>query len=114
MAHPAMRRATDSETEEWQVETHGRVCNVRLFGDLLVGNRKAFEADVRAAMGGGSVFVTIDCMRCGHLDSAAIGVLSKLERSASERGGWIALEHLNDELRTLFEYTKLDSRFRIR
>ena len=46
-------------------------------------------------------------------DSSGLGVLVSLSKKIREQGGELRLSSLNEDLRTLFELTKLDTLFRI-
>jgi anti-sigma B factor antagonist len=55
----------------------------------------------------------IDFGQTGYIDSAGLGVLVSLSKKLRERGGEMRLANLNDDLRTLFVLTKLDTLFRL-
>ena len=62
--------------------------------------------------GGDRKFV-IDFSSTGYIDSSGLGVLVSLSKKIREQGGELRLSSLNEDLRTLFELTKLDTLFRI-
>ena len=64
------------------------------------------------AEGGERKFV-IDFANTGYIDSSGLGVLVSLSKKIREQGGELRLSSLNEDLRTLFELTKLDTLFRI-
>ena len=47
------------------------------------------------------------------IDSSGLGVLVSLSKKIREQGGELRLANLNDDLKTLFELTKLDTLFQI-
>ena len=49
----------------------------------------------------------------GYIDSSGLGVLVSLSKKIRESGGELRLASLNDDLKTLFELTKLDTLFQI-
>ena len=51
--------------------------------------------------------------RTGYIDSSGLGALVSIARKVREEGGDIRLSGLNDDLRSLFELTKLDTLFAI-
>jgi anti-sigma B factor antagonist len=61
---------------------------------------------------GGRKFL-IDFPGTGYIDSTGLGVLVSLSKKIREQGGELRLAALNDDLRTLFELTKLDTLFQI-
>ena len=48
-----------------------------------------------------------------YIDSSGLGVLVSLSKKIREQGGELRLANLNDDLKTLFELTKLDTLFQI-
>ncbi len=55
----------------------------------------------------------IDFAVTGYIDSSGLGALVSLSKKIREAGGDLRLSGLNDDLRTLFELTKLDTLFTI-
>src|SRR3712207_7092342 len=55
----------------------------------------------------------IDFTNTGYIDSSGLGVLVSLSKKIREQGGELRLANLNEDLRTLFELTKLDTLFSI-
>jgi anti-sigma B factor antagonist len=55
----------------------------------------------------------IDFSQTGYIDSSGLGVLVSLSKKIREQGGELRLANLNDDLKTLFELTKLDTLFQI-
>jgi anti-sigma B factor antagonist len=55
----------------------------------------------------------VDFSETGYIDSSGLGVLVSLSKKIREAGGDLRLAGLNDDLRTLFELTKLDTLFTI-
>ncbi len=55
----------------------------------------------------------IDFANTGYIDSSGLGVLVSLSKKIREQGGELRLAALNEDLRTLFELTKLDTLFKI-
>jgi anti-sigma B factor antagonist len=49
----------------------------------------------------------------GYIDSSGLGVLVSLSKRIRELNGDLRLSNLNDDLKTLFELTKLDTLFQI-
>jgi anti-sigma B factor antagonist len=82
-------------------------------GQLIVGNRNEFKQKVLDELERGARKVLIDFARTGYIDSSGLGVLVTLSRRIREEGGELRLANLNDDLKTLFELTKLDTLFQI-
>src|SRR4029079_17538770 len=53
----------------------------------------------------------IDFADTGYIDSAGLGALVSLSKRIRESDGTLRLTNLNEDLRTLFELTKLDTLF---
>jgi anti-sigma B factor antagonist len=64
-------------------------------------------------LGDGVQMFVIDFANTGYIDSSGLGVLVSLSKKIREQGGELRLSSLNEDLRTLFELTKLDTLFRI-
>jgi anti-sigma B factor antagonist len=93
--------------------TSGQVTIIRVEGQLIVGNRQDLKAMVQDALEGGARKFLIDCGQTGYIDSSGLGALVTISKKIREAGGDLRLAALNDDLRSLFELTKLDSLFHI-
>lgn len=82
-------------------------------GQLIVGNRHELKQKVLDAVAAGDTKVVIDFSDTGYIDSSGLGVLVSLSKKITEAGGALRLAGLNEDLRTLFELTKLDALFTI-
>ncbi|MEJ2539687.1 MAG: STAS domain-containing protein [Gemmatimonadota bacterium] len=82
-------------------------------GQLIVGNRQELKQRVLQELEGGERRFVIDFEDTGYIDSSGLGVLVSLSKKIREQGGELRLSGLNEDLRTLFELTKLDTLFRI-
>ena len=82
-------------------------------GQLIVGNRHELKQLVLDATAKGSTRVLVDFSNTGYIDSSGLGVLVSLSKKLREDGGELRLAGLNEDLRTLFELTKLDTLFAI-
>jgi len=97
----------------FQVSTNGDVTLVEVEGQLIVGNRQELKQQVLEQLEGGDLKFVIDFDKTGYIDSSGLGVLVSLSKKIREQGGELRLSSLNEDLRTLFELTKLDTLFRI-
>lgn len=86
---------------------------IRVEGQLIVGNRQELKALVQAGLDEGARKFLIDCSATGYIDSSGLGALVTVSKKIREAGGQLRLAGLNDDLRSLFELTKLDSLFHI-
>ena len=91
----------------------GEVTVVDVDGQLIVGNRQELKQRVLDELEGGGRKFLIDFTNTGYIDSSGLGVLVSLSKKIREMGGELRLSTLNEDLRTLFELTKLDTLFRI-
>jgi len=97
----------------FQVQKIGDVTAVDVEGQLIVGNRQELKQRVLEELEGGARKFLVDFAATGYIDSSGLGVLVSLSKKVRELGGELRLSSLNEDLRTLFELTKLDTLFRI-
>jgi anti-sigma B factor antagonist len=97
----------------FEVSQNGAVTLVEVEGQLIVGNRQELKQQVLEQLEGGDRKFVIDFAKTGYIDSSGLGVLVSLSKKIREQGGELRLSSLNEDLRTLFELTKLDTLFRI-
>lgn len=86
---------------------------VEVDGQLIVGNRQEFKQNVLDALDAGERKFLVDFTQTGYIDSSGLGVLVSLSKKIRDEGGELRLAGLNDDLKTLFELTKLDTLFAI-
>jgi anti-sigma B factor antagonist len=91
----------------------GEVTVVDVDGQLIVGNRQELKQRVLQELDKGGRKFLLDFTGTGYIDSSGLGVLVSLSKKVREQGGELRLSSLNEDLRTLFELTKLDTLFRI-
>ena len=82
-------------------------------GQLIVGNRQELKQKVLDELEKDERKFLIDFANTGYIDSSGLGVLVSLSKKIREQGGELRLSNLNEDLRTLFELTKLDTLFNI-
>ncbi len=97
----------------FEVTRHDDVTIVEVTGQLIVGNRQELKDDVLRLLSTGARKFLIDFRDTAYIDSSGLGVLVSLSKKIRERGGEMRLSNLNEDLRTLFELTKLDTLFHI-
>ena len=86
---------------------------VRVDGQLIVGNRQELKNLIQEGLESGERKFLIDCTHTGYIDSSGLGALVTISKKIRESGGEMRLSGLNDDLRSLFELTKLDTLFHI-
>lgn len=86
---------------------------VEVKGQLIVGNRQELKQRVLDELEAGAHRFLIDFEGTAYIDSSGLGVLVSLSKKIREQGGELRLANLNEDLRTLFELTKLDTLFHI-
>jgi anti-sigma B factor antagonist len=91
----------------------GEVVLVEVNGELIVGNRESFKQTVMERLDAGDRKFVVDFQKSSYIDSSGLGALVSLSRKIRELGGVLRLAGLNEDLRTLFELTKLDTLFHI-
>ncbi|MEE2899433.1 MAG: STAS domain-containing protein [Gemmatimonadota bacterium] len=97
----------------FQVSQSGDATLVEVEGQLIVGNRQELKQRVLEQLEGGDRKFVIDFSSTGYIDSSGLGVLVSLSKKIREQGGELRLSSMNEDLRTLFELTKLATLFRI-
>jgi anti-anti-sigma factor len=97
----------------FEVSKNGDVTLIEVEGQLIVGNRQELKQQVLEQLEDGDRKFVIDFADTGYIDSSGLGVLVSLSKKIREQGGELRLSSLNEDLRTLFELTKLDTLFRI-
>ena len=91
----------------------GGVTVVHVDGELIVGNRGDLKTGVLERLAGGARKFVVDFSDSTYIDSSGLGVLVSLSKKIREADGALRLAGLNEDLRTLFELTKLDTLFTI-
>ncbi|NOT07496.1 MAG: STAS domain-containing protein [Gemmatimonadales bacterium] len=87
------------------------VAIVGIDGQLIVGNRQELKALVQDGLDRGERKFLIDCSKTGYIDSSGLGALVSLSKKVREANGELRIAGLNEDLRALFELTKLDTLF---
>jgi anti-sigma B factor antagonist len=95
----------------FSLERTDDVLIVTVDGQLVVTNRQEFKQAILDAVEEGGGVVVADFSTAGYIDSSGLGALVSLSRRLRETGGDLRLVGLNDDLRSLFELTRLDALF---
>ena len=94
-------------------ERHGDTVVIGVAGQLVAGNRQELRHTVLDEIERGERRFRIDFSHASFIDSSGLGILVSLSKKIREQGGELRLANLNDDLKTLFELTKLDTLFQI-
>lgn len=78
---------------------------------LVVRGRQEFRDLVVGELEKGHRRFIVDFARTGYIDSAGLGVLISVSKQVRAEGGELVLTNLNEDLRSLFHLTKLDTLF---
>lgn len=97
----------------FQIEAAGDVVVVAVVGQLVVGNRQEFKQSVLDEVERGARRILVDFSETGYVDSSGLGALVSLNKRLRDAGGELRLAALNEDMRTLFELTRLDTLFRL-
>jgi anti-sigma B factor antagonist len=100
----------NSMTPEWPVSRNGASAIVSMPRQLIVSNRLVLTHTVPDRVAG-HPHVVLDFTSCDYIDSSGIGALVRATRLMEERGQIVVLAGLNDDLRTLFDLTRIDTLF---
>ena len=84
---------------------------IEVGGQLIVGNRQLLKEQVLDQLERGDRKFIVDFSKTDYIDSSGLGVLVTLSKKIREHGGQLSLVSLSEDLRTLFELTKLDTLF---
>ena len=84
---------------------------VTVEGQLIVANRQDLKQLVGEAIDAGDRKFLIDFGQTAYIDSSGLGALVSINKKVREAGGELRLAGLNEDLRSLFELTKLDTLF---
>jgi anti-sigma B factor antagonist len=87
------------------------VLTVAVEGQLIVTNRQEFKQAILDEVELGARTIVIDFSQSGYIDSSGLGALVSLSKRVRDAGGDVRLTALNEDLRRLFELTRLDQLF---
>ncbi len=95
------------------IERSASVSTVHIIDGLVAADRRELRFVMLGELADGVGTVRFDFAGASHIDAAGLGLLVSLSRLAREHGTELRLLHLDEELRTLFMLTKLDTMFSI-
>src|ERR1700743_3943783 len=94
-------------------EAPNHVTVVKVEGQLIVANRQELKQLVQDALERGARKFVVDFTPTAYIDSSGLGALVSISKRVRDAGGDLRLAGLNEDLRSLFELTKLDTLFTI-
>lgn len=86
---------------------------IAVAGELVVGTRDRLREAVTDRIAAGDRKFVVDFGGTSYIDSSGLGLLVSLATVVRDEGGELRLAGLGDDLRTLFELTRLDTLFHI-
>lgn len=86
---------------------------VAVEGQLIVANRQGLKQLLQDGLDRGDRRFLLDFTPTAYIDSSGLGALVSANRKVRDAGGDLRLAGLNEDLRSLFELTKLDTLFTI-
>jgi anti-sigma B factor antagonist len=97
----------------FSIERSADVSTLQIIDQLDATDRAELRRAVLGELADGMRTLRIDLARVDQLDSAGVGLLVSISRQATEHAAELRLANLNEDIRTLFMLTKLESLFNI-
>lgn len=95
----------------FSVAKQGETVVIGIEGHLVVGNRQALKQLMLDELARGERQFRVDFARTRYIDSSGLGVLVAMAKKVKQERGTLRLHNLDEDLKTLFELTKLDTLF---
>jgi anti-sigma B factor antagonist len=105
--------ARRDEPMSFSIERRADVTIVRIVDQLVATDRLELRPAVLGELADGARTIRFDFARATYIDGAGLGLLVAIARLTSEHAALLRLANLNEDLRTLFMLTKLDTLFTI-
>ncbi len=93
------------------IAKHGDTVVITIDDHLVVGNRQVLKRLVLDELARGECRFRLDFGRSRYVDSSGLGVLVAVSKLVAQVNGSLTLVNLDDDLKTLFVLTKLDTLF---
>ena len=94
-----------------KVEALGGISVIRCGGTLDADSVPAFKKVTAELVNSGSIHLVVDCSALTFVDSMGLGALISLLRRARSQNGDVKVSGLNDDVKTIFEITRLHRLF---
>jgi anti-sigma B factor antagonist len=95
----------------FSIAKQGDTVTIGIEGHLVVGNRQALKQLVLDELARGERRFRVDFARTRYVDSSGLGVLVAMSKKVQQEHGTLSLTNLDEDLKTLFVLTKLDTLF---
>ncbi len=96
-----------------EVTQQGDIQVLHCGGSLDADTAPAFKKVAFDLVGTGTNRIVLDCSNLTFIDSMGLGVLISLLRRVRQRDGDVKVAALNDEVKTIFEITRLHRLFEV-
>ncbi len=96
-----------------EVEERNGFSIVKIEGEIDLFNSQDLKRDIENLINGGKVKLILDMNKVSYIDSSGLGVLVGINKRVRMRGGFLRLVALPQDIKHLFEITKLDKVFNI-
>jgi len=96
-----------------EVESKGDVSVVRCGGSLDADSIAAFKKIAYELVDKGATRLVVDCSNLTFVDSMGLGVLISLLRRVRQGNGDVKMASLSDDVKTIFEITRLHRLFEV-
>lgn len=96
-----------------QTIKQGAVTVCAITGSLEVGKQSKLKEDLQKQAGPDPARVVLEMSGVDFIDSACLGAIVALSRKIREGGGDLRLAQLTDEVRSIFQITRLDKVLKI-
>jgi anti-sigma B factor antagonist len=86
---------------------------ISINGRIVYETEKDFKKYISNFIDQGEIKIVLDCNNLSYVNSAGLGLLINLHKSAKSQGGAINLTNLNSDITELFQITNLNQIFSI-
>ncbi|MBI4211625.1 MAG: STAS domain-containing protein [Deltaproteobacteria bacterium] len=94
-----------------KIDAVGNVAVVRCGGSLDAESVGIFKKAMTELVNGGSTQLVVDCEKLSFIDSMGLGALISLLRRVRNQNGDLKVAGLSDDVKTIFEITRLHRLF---
>lgn len=81
---------------------------LKIYGELEVGSLEEFRKHMDEVIAEGRINLVLDLEETPFIDSSFLGELVKYYNSLTKRSGYLSLASLTDNVKKIFELTRLD------
>jgi anti-anti-sigma factor len=95
----------------FQSAVYGETAWVQIRGQLVVRNATDLGKLSGRLIQDGAKTIVLDFDECGYIDSTGLGRLVSIQRQTKKFGATLVIQNLNEDLDTLFRFTRFDDLF---